>query len=115
MLPKQHRFPFRKDFDPLKKQGKLVQGPLFSLLIAPTLKSQPSRFGFIVSTKVHNRASERNRLKRLMSEGIQRILPELKPGYNVVFLVRKKAVGIGLAEIASEIRLIFKKVNLLGR
>jgi ribonuclease P protein component len=112
MLSKQHRLPLRTDLVQVKKRGKLFQGKLFSLLVRERNDSQPSRFGFIISAKIHKRAVRRNRAHRLLTEAIRPLLPKIKPGFDSVFLVKRKIIGKELSEIKESTERIFKKANL---
>lgn len=110
MLPKQYRLPLRTEFKRIKKEGKLFQGKLFSLLVSrqgSVDKDQRSRFGFIISTKIHKKAVKRNRGRRLLVEAVRSILPQIKPGFDFVFLVKKQIVNQNLPEIKKEVEKIF--------
>ena len=77
MLPKQHRLPLRIELRRVKKEGRLFQGKLFGLLLAPSPKAQ-TRFAFIISTKVHKKAVKRNRAKRLLASVLKELLPQIR-------------------------------------
>jgi ribonuclease P protein component len=113
MLPKQHRFPLRLEFNRLRKEGKLFQGKLFSLLISHS-KRQPSRFAFIVSTKIHKKATKRNRAKRLLREAVRSLLPKIKPGFDGVFLAKKAIIDNKLIEVKKETEKIFRQAGLIA-
>jgi len=114
MLPKQHRLPLRTEFSRVKKEGRLYQGKLFSLLIAKKDNRQPSRLTFIVSNKIHKKATQRNYFRRLLSEAILPFLPAIRPGFDGVFLVKKSIIGKNLSEIKKEVELVFKKTGLIA-
>jgi ribonuclease P protein component len=113
MLSKQHRLPLRTDLVQVKKRGKLFQGKLFSLLVRERSDGQPPRFGFIISAKIDKRAVKRNRAHRLLTEAIRPLLPGIKPGFDGVFLVKKRIVGKELSEIKKSTEQLFKKANLI--
>lgn len=115
MLPKKHRLPLRTDLVHVQEKGKIFQGKLFSLLISrqeSVDRSQPSRFGFIISTKIHKRATKRNRARRLLIEAIRPFLSEIRPGFDVIFLAKKAIVEKQLVEIKKEVEKLFKKSKL---
>jgi len=120
MLPRKHRLPLRTELIRVQEEGKLFQGRLFSLLVAPqpktsNLKPQASRFGFIISTKIHKRAVKRNRARRLLIEAIRSLLPKIKPGFDCVFLAKKPIIGKELAEFKKETERLFQKAKLLAK
>jgi ribonuclease P protein component len=112
MLPKQHRLPLRKEFNRLKKEGKLFQDKFFSLLVARGQLPE-SRFAFIVSKKIHKRAVKRNKVRRLLAESVQAFLPKIKSGIDAVFLTKKTINDKSFDQIKKEVEKIFKQVNLL--
>ena len=118
MLPKQYRLPLRTEFNRLKKEGKLFQGKLCSLLVShsreagPRFARQPSRFAFIVSNKIHKKATKRNKIRRLLSEAVWQFLPEIKPGSEGVFLVKKSIIGANYQQIKQEVKVLLQKAQL---
>lgn len=113
MLPKQHRLPLRTDLVRVQEEGELFQGRLFSLLVAKGEKAKPSRFAFIISTKIHKRAVKRNRARRLLVEAIRSLLAKIKPGFDCVFLAKKPIIGKGPKEIKLETETLFRKARLI--
>lgn len=114
MLPKQHRLPLRIELRRVKKEGRLFQGKLFGLLLAPSPKAQ-TRFAFIISTKVHKKAVKRNRAKRLLAAALRELLPQMKSGSDGVFLAKKSLVEADFKQIKQEVILLLKKVHLLSQ
>ncbi|MBU3956939.1 ribonuclease P protein component [Patescibacteria group bacterium] len=114
MLPKKHRLPLRTELNRVKKEGTLIQGRLFSLLVNQAVENQPSRFGFIISSKIHKKAVKRNRAKRLLSEVIIDLSPKIKSGFDVVFLAKKKIIEAEIEEIKKEIKRLFAKAGMVS-
>lgn len=101
-LPQRHRLKGPRVFDSLYRKGRQLHGPFLMLrwqparpeLLPPTQRqhaASPWRCGVVISTKVHKRAVQRNRLRRLLhghllGQPIQRpngpvwLLFSLKPG-----------------------------------
>lgn len=46
--------------------------------------------GFSVGLKFSKKASERNKVKRWMREAVRKELENIKPGYEIVFLINSK-------------------------
>lgn len=115
MLPKKHRLSLRTELKRVKKEGILVQGKLFSLLVSrQPEKNQPSRFGFIISSKIHKKAVKRNWAKRLLSEAISALNSKIEPGFDIVFLAKKKIVEADLDEIKKQIKRLFIKAGMVS-
>jgi len=114
MLSKKYRLPLRTELKRVKKEGTLVQGRLFSLLVSQSKKTHPSRFGFIISSKIHKKAVRRNQAKRLLSEAIFDLSPKIKPGFDVVFLAKKKIIEADLEEIKKEVKKLFVKAGMVS-
>ena len=85
---------------------------LFGLLLTRQPQAGPTRFGMIVSNKIHRKAVKRNQIRRLLSEAIWLSLPQVKTGFDGVFLVKKSIVGQDFAAIKIEVEKIFKKAGL---
>ena len=98
MLPKAYRLP-ASQFALVKSKGKLIQTPLFGLLISVSGQSKP-RFGFIVSTKISSQAVVRNRLRRLLREAIRPLLPSISPGHDFIILAKHQALTAHLNQIS---------------
>lgn len=101
-LPQRHRLKGKRTFDSLYRRGRASHGPFLVLrwlpsqpaLLPPAQHGQPPspwRCGVVVSSKVHKRAVQRNRLRRLLHhhllqcpiagpEGPIWLLISLKPG-----------------------------------
>lgn len=114
MLPKKHRLPLRTELTQVQKQGRLFQGKLFSLLVDRHGDKSPSRFGFIISTKVHKIAVKRNRARRLIIESIRIFLPQVKPGFSGVFLAKKALIDQELSVVKEEVERLFRQAKLIA-
>lgn len=114
MLAKQNRLSLRKELHRIQKEGKIFHFPLFSLLAGQRLEANgESRFGFIVSNKIHKKATKRNRVKRLLREAVQMMLPEMEPGFDIVFLARKKILEQDWQAIKAAVEVAFREARIL--
>ena len=112
MLPKKYRLPLRTELHRAQREGTTYQFPFFGLLVAKN-KLSLSRFAFIVSNKIHKKATKRNRIKRLLGESVRSLLAKTNPGFEVVFLAKKKIVGQNLKTTRSAIVKSFKEIGLI--
>jgi len=109
MLPVKHRLVKKRDFDKIFKNGKLFNTDQF-LVKSDKNNLDISRFGFIVSKKVSNKAVIRNRIKRKIREIIRLNLDKIKPGLDIVLIVKKNMIDKSYWEIEKDIKL-FLNIN----
>jgi ribonuclease P protein component len=95
MLKKKYRLLKETNFN----KGSFFTCPFFILKIAKNEKSF-SRFGFVVSKKIDKRATARNRIKRQIRVCIETNLDKIKPGYDMLFLLKKSILGKTTGEIS---------------
>jgi ribonuclease P protein component len=83
-LPQRHRLKGQRVFDRLYRKGRASHGPFLMLrwmpaepeLLPPEQRAHsasPWRCGVVVSNKVHKRAVQRNRLRRLLHGHLARL------------------------------------------
>lgn len=113
MLPRKYRLPGWR-FPEVKKHGRVIHGRFFSLLVLHRKdKTGESRFGIVISKKVHKLAVKRNRVKRLLREAIKTQLTSIKSGCDCLVLVKHSALDVSVAELEKETKITFTKANLL--
>ncbi len=102
MLSSLNRLP-SSDISPILRAGIRVRGEyidfMYKQLQSPSrfaLRQERrtplanARFAVIVSAKVDKRATARNRMKRLVREAVQHLLPSIQQGVCGVFVVRSR-------------------------
>ncbi len=112
MLPKTYRLAKKKDFELVFKNGEAIKG---DFLLIKLLKSQlkNSRFGFIVSKKVSNKAHVRNKIKRQMRAVVLKELVNLKKSEDVIIIALPNIKGKAFLDIKKGMVASFKKVKLM--
>lgn len=86
--------------------------PFFVLKIAKNEESF-NRFGFVVSKKIDKRATVRNAVKRKIRNCIETSLDKIKPGHDMLFVLKKQILGKTTKEINELTLEELKKQKLL--
>ena len=113
MLAKKFKLTGSKDYARVQDEGKVFQFESFGIAYLNRKDTLPSRYGFIVSTKIAKAAVDRNRFKRAMSEEVRLNSIHLKPGYDVVFLAKPNITKVPTAQIMKQVRDSLRKLNLM--
>jgi len=93
MLPKQNRLQKEREFQRVFKSSRPINLEHFAIRVAKNLsKAENIRFGFIISNKIDKRSTRRNALKRQLREISRSLILQLKPGYDVVVIVKRNPV-----------------------
>lgn len=112
MLPKINRLTGKEDFDLVKEKGRKFQERCFGVIACENRKDV-SRFGFIISSRISKKATIRNRTRRVLREAVRSFLPNLKPGYDVIFLGRREILDKSYQEVLLQVERIFKECGLM--
>ena len=113
MLPKANRLKRDKDFKALF--SKKTPG-VFGVFCGAKWKKNDlkvSRAAVVVGTKISKIAVVRNRLRRQIREVLRLNLDKLKPGYDLVLIVNKKALNKEYSELEQDVLKLLKKTPLL--
>jgi ribonuclease P protein component len=111
MLKKTNRITKDKEFDRAFKTGQSFYTKLFGIKAVdndlPTV-----RLGVLVSTKVSKKAVVRNKIKRQIREIIQKELPKIKNGKDLIIIVFSQILDKNFAEIEEMITGALKKLKV---
>ncbi len=110
MLKQRYRLKRNEDFRQAYSRGKSLASKYLVIYLYPNQQSQ-NRIGFSVSKKLGN-AVVRNRIKRLLREGIRQLLPRLESGHDIIFIARGKIKGISYSLVEENLRYLLKKTGL---
>lgn len=110
-MKRHYRLRRNKDFQRVRRIGKFYAS---SLMVLAFLQNElnHSRFGFVVSSRL-GKAVQRNKIKRRMREAIRLCIPQIKPGFDLVFIARRPIIKAGYSEITQTSKYLLKKADLL--
>lgn len=113
MLPKKRKLT-EKDFSSLKKRGKALHSPNFSLTVYETVGGKPAKFSFVVSKKVSKKSVARNKLKRIGYEAVRHLLPRIKKdGVFCIFFLKTGSEKTQSEQLYREIFTLLYSAGLL--
>ena len=111
MLPSNFRLPLRQNFFILKKNGRRIESSVTTTLWLPGKKTN-SRFAVVISRRVSNRATSRNKIKRQIYQVIQKILPNFKKPYDILIITKPNIIRVNQNKLREEINNIFNHLTI---
>lgn len=102
------------EFQRVRQQGRSVTSRLLTLAWMPN-DVAALRIGFVVSKRIAKHAVERNALKRRLSEAVRPLLPELSPGWDIVFSARRETLTADMQTLEQDIPALLRRARLLAR
>ncbi len=100
------------DFKRVRRIGKSYAHPLVVFMVASN-EIQQARIG-VVAGRAVGTAVQRNRAKRRLRACLEKWLPCLSGGWDMVFLARKPMDQAGFVEICDAVQLLLKRAGLLN-
>jgi len=114
VLKKANRLTKNNDFDRVFKNGRSAYTKVLGVK-ALNNDSPDSRFGILIGLKVSKKAVIRNRFKRQIRAVIEKELPKLRSGVDVVIIVFPLILANNFKEVESALVSLFKKLNLYNK
>jgi len=111
MLSKKHRLTKREDFSIIYSKGSYVERDGFAIKYLQTGQSV-TRIGFSVGKNFSKRAVRRNRARRILQETCRIYMQLLKPGFDIIVILRPGHEDIEFAKAKDVLKQIFLKANL---
>ena len=109
-MQRQNRLRRKADFDRVRAARRTWRHPLLSISVAPNALTY-NRYGFITSRRLGG-AVVRNRVRRVLREGVRRLMPRLRDGYDVTLLARNEIVGQPYNTVVDALEGLFKRAGL---
>lgn len=111
MLPIKHRLKKREDFAKIFSKGAYAAKDGLSIKYAKN-SLETFRIGFPVGKNYSKKAVVRNRTRRILRAACSQHLLAIKPGFDIIILIRPTYQNIELNKIAAELKTVFQKANL---
>jgi len=112
VFPVRNRLRSEKDIKALFAKGRSV----FDFTVGMRFRKTDlpiSRITVVVGTKVSKRAVVRNRLKRRIRGILEKQIPVIPPGFDMLILVKKESIDQTTAELEAQLMRIAKKAKIL--
>ncbi|QQS22915.1 ribonuclease P protein component [bacterium] len=112
MLPKKNRLSKTAEVNLTTAKGRTFFSPSFLVKFLNKPEIQNPQITVIASTKVSKSAVVRNRLKRIVRQGLHDHVDKIKPGYYV-FVLKHSATATEPEDIRKELLLTLKKSKII--
>ena len=106
MLSKINRLKGTANFSKILKKGENFFSSFFVMYRLRFEENRQPRIGFITSKKVGG-AVERNKAKRMLSEGVRIVMKEKISIYDHVFIAKKEVLNASLVSIVDELKKVW--------
>lgn len=107
-----HRLRRQRDFEAVAKEGKKINDEFLVINYRTRGDNKASRVG-IITTRRLGKATERNRLRRMVKEAFRLTLPELRRGFDIVVMVREGAKAGDFHSIGASFGRLIKAAGLI--
>ena len=106
-MKKSYRIKKEKEFQHIMEKRQSFANRNFVVYVAENPNNQHFRVGLSVGKKVGN-AVMRNRIKRLIRQGLFEMKAEIKRHYNIVLIARPNIVNLSFEEVKKNLQHVFK-------
>ncbi len=111
-MQKQFRLRKNKEYNYIYKKGISTACKLLIIIYVPN-RTGKLKVGFSVSKKI-GKSVTRNRIRRLLKEGMRSIIQSVNPGYNYIIIARNAIIDKSLTEITQSLIYVLKREKLLN-
>jgi ribonuclease P protein component len=96
----------------IKAKSQKFENPLLSVKIASSDEDE-TKFGFVVSKKIDQRAVVRNKTKRVLKKAARQLLNKLDKGKNIIVYAKAKVDFTQEKAIEKNLEQVFKKAEII--
>ncbi|MGB2630375.1 MAG: ribonuclease P protein component [Candidatus Omnitrophota bacterium] len=93
-----------KDFQDVFRNGRKIQGKIFSLYVVRDAEGSPTTAGITVAKKHVAKAVKRNYIRRVVNASFRENAPALRSGCKVVVKMTRGVDDIGKRRLSRELR-----------
>ena len=111
MLSRKYRLSQEKDILEVLRNGRVFYSDYFVLRILKK-RVAVSRFGFVVSKKIHNKPTKRNQPKKRMRHIISDHMREILLKGDYLFVAKKRILDLSYRQLEEEIVGVLKKAKV---
>ena len=116
MLPKEYRLKKRIAFNATYRTGRSFHKDGITVFVGKEKKNEMvTKFGFVVSKKIHKRAVKRNRIKRIMRESVRLYLKSNQDFdckyMSLIFIASGRLLDKNFKEVDISIKKIMSSLN----
>jgi ribonuclease P protein component len=95
----------------MRKIGLSVHSKHTTLLYVKSSDGKNSKLAVVVGTRISKKATERNRLRRLIQEVAREQLIKMQTSYDMIVYPKATLLDKKLEEIAKEMNFVFEKLT----
>lgn len=110
-MRRRNRLYLNSDFQRLRTHGQVKRHPDLMISYLPN-ELADNRYGFITVKRLGN-AVKRNRVRRLIREGVRLQNPHIQQGYDVIFIARPPIVGKPFHHVQRIVNDLFRRAGLV--
>jgi ribonuclease P protein component len=106
-----YRLRGREDFARLRERGRVFRHAWLNIGVVRN-ELPHNRYGYITGKALGN-AIQRNRVRRLLREGVRSLHERLEPGYDMLLIARSAILDRPLAEIVHTLEELARQAGVL--
>lgn len=95
-----------------KRGNAIVNSILITYIVKTKEGKNESRVGITTSAKIGN-AVNRNRARRVIRAAYQQLVPQVKPGYDIVFVARARTCKVKSSQVLNIMRKQLSQAGVL--
>ncbi len=112
-MKRHYRLRHNSDFQRVRRDGTSKASPLMVLAFLRN-DLDHSRFGFVVSKRLGN-AVHRNKIKRRLREATRYYIPQIKSGFDIVFIARQPIRYATFQEIEGALGTLVEHISAVDK